>query len=88
MGASWVYRGLATTWSLLCCVRFGTFFAYHTQEEIADIVGVPRRTVADWLDQFGEIGQLSEIAKFRTEYTIQSSWNGGTVTTIQTSLNG
>jgi len=42
---------------------FDMWLACHTQEEIAEVVETPRRTVADMMERFGEIGNLSESAK-------------------------
>lgn len=37
--------------------------AWNTQEKIAEELGIPRRTVSDILERFGENGQMSEFAK-------------------------
>lgn len=42
---------------------FGMWLACRTQQEIADVEGIPRKTVDDAMDGFGEIGNLAESAK-------------------------
>jgi len=39
------------------------WLACHTQDEIAEAVDTPRKTVNDLIDSFGEIGHLTESAK-------------------------
>jgi len=35
----------------------------YTQEQIADVVGIPRQTITDKIKNFAENGQMSEIGK-------------------------
>lgn len=42
---------------------FGLWLACHTQEQIAEAVNMPRTTLSDWVEDFAEIGQLSETGK-------------------------
>lgn len=46
----------------------------YTQEQIAEIVGVPRRTITDKIESFGNNGQMSEIAKTFTPL-LYNIWN-------------
>ncbi|MBW1785276.1 MAG: hypothetical protein JRK53_01455 [Deltaproteobacteria bacterium] len=44
-------------------VQFELWLACHTQEQIAEIVGSPRQTIADQTSSFAEIGHLTESGK-------------------------
>lgn len=40
----------------------------HTQQEVADAVSAPRRTVADAVAKFGDLGNLSQSAKIAADF--------------------
>ena len=47
---------------------FNLWLAFHTQEQIAEDVGVPQRTISDWVDGFSEISNLTKSAKVAAEF--------------------
>ena len=47
---------------------FAMWLACHTQQEIADTEGMPRKTVDDAMADFGEIGKLANSAKAAAEH--------------------
>jgi ParB-like chromosome segregation protein Spo0J len=49
---------------------FDLWSACYTQEEIAERLEIERRTVADWLANFGEFGHMSESAKAAANHAI------------------
>jgi hypothetical protein len=46
------------------------WLACHTQDEIAEAVGWPRRTVSDWIEGFGDLRQMSESAKAAANHAV------------------
>lgn len=53
----------------------------HTQQEIADVVGEPIRTVNSKIALFGKNGQVSDFANFRNfEPEVYTTWNFGKAT--------
>ena len=57
------------------------WLACATQEEIAEAVGVPRKTIDDWTDDFGEMSG-SDISPFPSgfEPPIYNVWKQQTKT--------
>jgi len=41
---------------------FDLYISCHTQQEIADILNIPRRTISDMVESVGENGQLTDFA--------------------------
>ena len=59
---------------------FQLWLACHTQEQIAEDVRVPQRTVSDWLQDFSGIGHLSKTARLHAEFmdyspSLYNVWN-------------
>jgi len=43
---------------------FNMWLSCHTQEDIAEVVGIPRQTISDWLNNFAENSVTEESAKW------------------------
>lgn len=52
------------------------WMAWHTQEEIAEVLNCPRETIRDKIKDFGEIGNLAKSAKPQSEHNDGISEDG------------
>ena len=48
---------------------FAMWLACHTQDGIAEKIGVPQKTVDDWIKTFSDYGQMSDSAKTLASHT-------------------